>query len=163
VQTVLDASIATPVDASGTPGEKTPHLHSTPPTDIMAKLAKALPPEPDGATLHCIAVSIICFKVNRITVPPALVLATSGFVAGDAPKPPQAPYWATVQELTHCDARKPYLEFLKGGWRNVPAEDRWWDKALEGVEVDRKERLEVFRHLRSGLEYARESTTQGLS
>jgi hypothetical protein len=155
----LEASIPTPVDASGTPGEKTPQINSAPPMDIMAKLAKALPPEPDGATLHCIAVSVICFKVNRITVPPALVLATSGFVAGDAPKPPQAPYWDTVQKLTHGDARKPYLDFLKGGWRNVPVEGRWWDKALEGAEVLRKERLEVFCHLRSGLEYAREATT----
>ncbi|GAB1524485.1 hypothetical protein RhiTH_007639 [Rhizoctonia solani] len=33
----------------------------------------------DGALIHCIAVSAICFKHGRITVPPNVVLATSGY------------------------------------------------------------------------------------
>jgi len=35
--------------------------------------------EPDGATLHCIAVAQTCFKWGSITVPPAVVLASEGF------------------------------------------------------------------------------------
>ncbi|EMD32696.1 hypothetical protein CERSUDRAFT_87726 [Gelatoporia subvermispora B] len=40
-----------------------------------------LPAEPDGATRHCVALSAMCFKIGRITVPPALALACDGFCA----------------------------------------------------------------------------------
>ncbi|KAH0826097.1 hypothetical protein J3R83DRAFT_5843 [Lanmaoa asiatica] len=35
--------------------------------------------EPDGVLLHCVAVSQICFKLGRITIPPAVILASEGF------------------------------------------------------------------------------------
>lgn len=43
----------------------------------LASLAPT--PEPDGATLHCVSVSELCFKIGRVTVPPAVVLASEGF------------------------------------------------------------------------------------
>jgi len=39
-------------------------------------------------------------------------------------------------------------EFLKGGWRDVPEGQRWWDEALGGaIEEKRATRLEVIRSL----------------
>lgn len=41
--------------------------------------AKALPPLPEGAVLHCVHVSSYCFKQSRITVPPRVALVAAGF------------------------------------------------------------------------------------
>ncbi|KIJ89474.1 hypothetical protein K443DRAFT_16074 [Laccaria amethystina LaAM-08-1] len=43
------------------------------------KLTLVASEEPDGATVHTIALSQMCFKVGCITVPPAIVLASNGF------------------------------------------------------------------------------------
>ncbi|CAE6522710.1 unnamed protein product [Rhizoctonia solani] len=53
---------------------------------VDSKLAPNTSPKPalrthddDGALIHCIAVSTYCFKHGRITVPPRVALAMSGF------------------------------------------------------------------------------------
>ena len=52
-------------------------------------------PEADGATLHCVSVSVLCFKIGRITVPPAIVLAAEGF--------------SRARSASTCDATTPAL------------------------------------------------------
>lgn len=42
--------------------------------------------------------------------------------------------------------------FLCGGWRDVPAEERWWEQALGGVvEEKRKVTLELVQDIRHGM------------
>lgn len=121
--------------------------------------------EPDGATVHCIAVSELCFKHGRITVPPAIVLALSGFSAPShddaAPyshtNPP--PHWKKAREFVAPRASQEFVRFLRGGWKDVPEGERWWIDALSGdVEDRRKANVEgdgAMGALRSGMQGAR--------
>lgn len=127
--------------------------------------------EPDGATLHCVAISQLCFKHGRITVPPALVLAASGFCAPPSSTSNSAsayshsnppPHFSHVQELISPRASRKYRDLLRGGWKNIPEAERWWVDALGGVVEDRRkasvEGLEgdgPMGALRRGLEGAR--------
>ncbi|KAM6491308.1 hypothetical protein JOM56_013547 [Amanita muscaria] len=120
--------------------------------------------EPDGAILHAIAVCRGCFKIGRITVPPALVLAINGFSAPPAGEgagysrecPP--PAFLKVKELMSKQlggSPSRMREFLKGGWRGV-LEEKWWEDALCGsIEERRKKELEVLNRLRIGFEEIR--------
>ncbi|KAJ7595317.1 hypothetical protein C8J56DRAFT_922086 [Mycena floridula] len=138
--------ITTPMDAASPPD---PSLCSTNINGLASKLVK---PESDGATLHTISISQICFKIGRITVPPALVLAANGFSfpteSGEPfslESPP--PHWAKVSR-----SPKVLRDLFKGGWKNVPVEDRWWEQALGGqIEQQRKERLVALESLRKGM------------
>ncbi|TFK45234.1 hypothetical protein OE88DRAFT_1729805 [Heliocybe sulcata] len=116
--------------------------------------------EEDGATLHCVSVSQLCFKHGRITVPPALVFAINGFAADGMGRHSRAnppPYWAKVEELVRLSQGKRLARFLRGGWRDVPDGERWWEEAVGGdVERRRRERLEVLNHIRLGMDGARE-------
>lgn len=106
--------------------------------------------ESDGATLHCISISQLCYKHGRITVPPTLVLAASGFSApppaspsSDSPPTPYShanppPHFHHAKTLISPRATRKYREFLRGGWRNVPEAERWWDNALGGVVEERR-------------------------
>lgn len=131
--------------------------------------------EPDGATLHCVAVSALCFKIGRITVPPSLALACEGLCSGpeasphangsgdatkssSAPKPYShanpPPFWPQVKRLrgSELDLR-PMCAFLAGGWREVPEEERWWETAFGGeIEKKRQAGMEVVGALRKGME-----------
>lgn len=116
--------------------------------------------EPDGATLHTIVISQLCFKVGRITVPPQLVLGTNGFTGAEGYSMASPhPEWANARK----QMLKPYggnAKKLKGlfigGWREVPEGDRWWDHALgEAVETQRLKNLASIEGLRKGLEAAR--------
>jgi len=177
-------SVMTPTDTNGnahTGGAPYPVLH-TPATPIDSTNdsrsgsgspdgnahvgAEALPPastvhvEPDGATLNCVVVNAICFKVGRITIPPALALAVEGFCTpGEVQYSPSSPppFWGEVQKLRGedpTDLRK-LREFYAGGWRDVPEDQRWWDKALEGLEERRRVGMEVVGALRRGMEGVR--------
>ncbi|KAF7377374.1 Peptidase A1 domain-containing protein [Mycena sanguinolenta] len=114
--------------------------------------------EPDGAMLYCVAVSQLCCKHGRITIPPALVLAANGFYA--LPKSisksasattsnhracrdtASLPHWPTVRTLA---ASMPALAKLYlGGWRDVPEGERWWEDALAACEPERLARLVPF-------------------
>ncbi|RPD61061.1 hypothetical protein L226DRAFT_486149 [Lentinus tigrinus ALCF2SS1-7] len=129
-------------------------------------------PEPDGALINCLAVSEVCCKIGRITVPPALVFAIDGFCA-DPPQGMQAysrtnppPHWETVRQLrgdAHATLGSPIKgslkglrDFYTGGWRDVPEGQRWWETAL-GAEVEerRLRGLPCMQALRKGIEEAR--------
>jgi hypothetical protein len=47
-------------------------------------------------------------------------------------------------------------EFMKGGWRNVPENERWWETALAGeIEAKRLANLEAFNAIRRDYEVAK--------
>lgn len=119
--------------------------------------------EGDSEILHTLAVSQLCFKLGRITVPPALVLAMNGFCTPlEEPGSPAyshvvpPPHWAHVQSLLSLPnggSPKAMRKLLVGGWKDVPNHDRWWDQALDGVtDKQRRFRLKALGQLRSGLE-----------
>lgn len=125
--------------------------------------------EEDGATLHCIGISECCYKINRITVPPVLVMACEGFSA-----PPQIssskaggirfepyshtnppPHWTHVRSLRPTNDLRKLQAFLKGGWREVPEDQRWWETAFAGIEEKRKLNLESIKGVHDGMEAAK--------
>ncbi|KAM6491307.1 hypothetical protein JOM56_013546 [Amanita muscaria] len=120
--------------------------------------------EPDGAILHAVAVSQGCFKIGRITVPPALALAINGFsvppeeeFATYSPGNPPPSFLKAKEFMAKPLGGNPsrMRDFLKGGWRGVQGE-RWWEAALSGsIEEGRKKRLEVLNKLKTGLEDSR--------
>lgn len=133
---------------------------------------EALAAEQQGATLNCIAISRMCFKFGRITCPPSLVIACEGF-SNPLPKAElqfQVPY-SHVNPPPHykkhvLPLRDPNLDngslkrinkFLKGGWREVPEDQRWWEQAMGGaIEERRKANMELIDGLRSGMDGLRE-------
>ncbi|KAF9012867.1 hypothetical protein BDZ89DRAFT_995540 [Hymenopellis radicata] len=117
------------------------------PTDLNALAAKlAQEDEPDGALVHCISVSQLCFKIGRVTVPPALILALNGFTAKDGydrKNPPKA--YLKLREMG-----KGVKGFLTGGWR--AEEEKWWEEELGGPGGEVKERLRDMEGIRLGME-----------
>ncbi|KAF9221589.1 hypothetical protein BS17DRAFT_785016 [Gyrodon lividus] len=122
--------------------------------------------EPDGAILHCVAVSQVCFKHGRITNPPAVVLGAEGFTKPPFPdsgissyshiNPP--PNWVKSQAIRVAPVgnMSNFQTFLMGGWRGVPEGERWWEEALGGlIEEKRQANLEILDSLKLGLERAR--------
>jgi hypothetical protein len=159
------ASIQTFVDAletRGTPANTTLRPGQTSSSDIgkaadaMRAIAAAqlkITEEVDGATLHCIVISQLCFKLGRITVPPGLVLAISGFCAPPPPSPSgdsaQAysrsnppPHYTHVQSFFSSPTSRKNTHFLRGGWKDVPEAERWWVEALGDV-VEEQRRANV--------------------
>ena len=108
-------------------------------------------PEPDGATVHCVSVNVMVFKLGRITVPPGLVLAGEGFGA----TPGQG-----VAARRRALALGPdgMGELYRGAWRTVPEGDggRWWDEAMRGLEERIERRVRKVMGVREGLEGALE-------
>ena len=131
--------------------------------------------EPDGAILHCVAVSQICFKRDRITVPPAVVIASEGFTKpyGDTDTDNVDSAGAGVRSYSHTNpppnwiksqsVRVPphgsmdnFLTFYRGKWREVPEGERWWEDALGGsIEAKRRANLEILESLKLGLDRVR--------
>ncbi|KAJ7849183.1 hypothetical protein B0H13DRAFT_68084 [Mycena leptocephala] len=123
---------------------------------LLARAARAT--EEDGAVLYTIAVSQLCYKQGRITVPPAVVLAANGFYAASASPPTQTfslssfsharstnsppPHWPAVRALT--SSMPALARFYAGGWRGVPEGERWWEDAFSACEGERRERLVPF-------------------
>lgn len=134
------------------------------PTTAPRSTPRTVHVEPDGATLNCVIVNALCFKIGRITIPPALVLAADGFAAPPAGANARAyssenppPAMEQVRKLygdDPTDMRK-LQAFYSGGWRGVSEGDRWWDQALEGLEERRKAGIEVVGSLRQGMEDVR--------
>jgi len=116
--------------------------------------------ESDDTILHAVAVSRLCFKMGRITVPPAVVLALHGF--SEAPtqgnsysheNPPPSFIQAKKISRRRGDNAKRLIEFCKEGWRAVPSGQRWWEDALGGsVEARRTARLGAMEALGRGAE-----------
>lgn len=106
--------------------------------------------EPDGATLHCVAISQLCFKHGRITVPPGFVLAASGFSAPPSKSdsvpayshsnPP--PHFLHAEQLISPRGTRKYGDLLRGGWKDIPEAERWWVDALGGV-VEEQRRVNM--------------------
>ncbi|KAG1854184.1 hypothetical protein DFJ58DRAFT_788562 [Suillus subalutaceus] len=111
--------------------------------------------ESDGAVLHCVAISHICFKHGRITVPPGVILPCEAAPFSSTNPPP---HWKKAQALrvAPSGSMPAFAKFLKGGWRDVPGDERWWEDALDGpIEEQRKANIEVLDSIRKGMEGAR--------
>ncbi|KAK1215052.1 hypothetical protein PQX77_022355 [Marasmius sp. AFHP31] len=153
IDTTSGSSSATPLPSSSP--------STTDPEDTIKTLTRRLVhEEPDGAVLHTVTVSQMCCKIGRITVPPAIVFAANGL---SLPSPGQPyshsnppPHWAKVQAMVDSGVKE-LGKFYRGGWKEIPAEERWWDSALGGVVEDtRKERLEVLGMLRRAMDGAKD-------
>ncbi|KAF8636053.1 hypothetical protein AX17_003837 [Amanita inopinata Kibby_2008] len=118
-----------------------------------ARFAKLVQEEPDGAILHTVCISQLCFKVGRITVPPAIALACNGlpvFSSKDESdrvysreNPP--PSWKEAKKMMARPlggSPKRLREFFKGGWKEVPESERWWE-GKGGLVGDVEERRKV--------------------
>lgn len=163
----------TPVEGESitTPATPAEHVASSPPEisravyDISRGLKTKesnILQELDGAILHTVAVSQLCFKVGRITVPPELALAANGFsvpatdgIPYSHKNPP--PSFLRAKKLMskpHGGCPEGLKDFLKGGWREVSegAWEKWWIDALGGhIEERRKTGLEAMEKLRMGV------------
>ncbi|KAJ7846601.1 hypothetical protein B0H14DRAFT_2357500 [Mycena olivaceomarginata] len=118
---------------------------------------------PELDAVSPIAVSQLCYKQGRISVPPALVLATNGFYA--APSSSSAmltpvvgqskvtytmaggrdvdpPHWPAVRAATA--SMRELARLYAGGWRELPVGARWWENAFAAREGERRERLVPF-------------------
>ena len=132
------------------------------PTTVPRPTPRTVHVEPDGATLNCVIVNALCFKIGRITIPPALVLASEGFAVPPAgaesraysPEnpPPAIEAMRKFQGEEPTDMRK-LQAFYAGGWR--AESERWWEQALVGIEERRKAGLEAVGSLRQGMEDVR--------
>ncbi|RXW19049.1 hypothetical protein EST38_g6813 [Candolleomyces aberdarensis] len=144
------------ISANGTPFDSTPETSTKATLKSVSNLIAA--EEPDGATLHTIAVSHLCFKVGRITIPPSIVFAFNGLTGHESGSNPP-PHWDKVRELTAKEAggsRKKMAEFLKGGWRNVPECERWWEQAFADIAERNAANLKEVEQLKKGIEGARQ-------
>lgn len=115
--------------------------------------------EPDGAVLHTIHISQVCFKIGRITVPPNLAIAVNGFTGlpNHSVTNPHS-QWVEAKKVMSKPMggnTKRMRDLMIGGWRHVPERERWWDQALSGVEEQRVKNLSFIDALRKGLEHAR--------
>jgi hypothetical protein len=147
-----------------TPANKTPVLKNVGQADtersLHAVAVQLSGEEPDGATLHTIQITQICFKIGRITVPPGLVLAADGFTGfpGYSLANPH-PQWAQAKRVMSRPmggSPRKLRELMTGGWKNVPETERWWDQALgNAVEERRVKNLALMECLRNGMDGAR--------
>ncbi|TFK66392.1 hypothetical protein BDN72DRAFT_823451 [Pluteus cervinus] len=134
---------------------------------LQAVTAELFPNDGDdeNVTLHTVSVSQLCFKVGRLTVPPAVALACNGFSipppAGEAPysrerPPPHWPQAKLIMSVPAGGSTKKLRQLMQGGWKDVPEDKRFWDKALGGVIEDRRKRnLVLLEAMRTGLSHAR--------
>ncbi|KAJ3769322.1 hypothetical protein FB446DRAFT_748488 [Lentinula raphanica] len=112
----------------------------------------------DGYTLHTVCVSRVCFKLGRITVPPAVLMATNGvsvhpweissqdktsdlYSEGQRKYSPTnpPPTWTSESQALFSKAKggspRKLRDFYKGEWRTVAAAAGadtypWWDRAV---------------------------------
>ncbi|KAF8745666.1 Glycoside hydrolase, partial [Rhizoctonia solani] len=99
----------------------------------------------DGALIHCVAVSTYCCKHGRVTVPPKIALAISGFSlteVGDSSN------WEHATRLRERGSAR-MTEFLRGGWKTE--ENKFWELGPE-VEADRARRIADLKKLTEGLD-----------
>jgi hypothetical protein len=165
----LKASHRTPSTPGEIDGNDTPPIINIPgskdPIEALKDLTRD-PGEPDGATVHCIALSEVCYKIGRITVPPAMIFSSDGMCTtrppptedGTTPTPYSSanppPHWESVRKLRAN--RKEFVRVMTGGWRDIPEGERWWEDAYRGEgEEKRKANLEALDAIRKGMDAAR--------
>jgi hypothetical protein len=123
--------------------------------------------EEDGSILHTIVVSQCCFKMGRITIPPALVLAANGMTGarGYSHATPH-PEWINearkLRAVSEGGSLRTLRKFLTSGWKEVQEAARkegkkaWWDEAMgDEVEETNRRNLAFVEGLRFGMEGAR--------
>ncbi|TDL14763.1 hypothetical protein BD410DRAFT_733639 [Rickenella mellea] len=141
----------TPVSGSSTPIPRThrPALSLADARPSSSNLVNTVPSTSaflkEGETLHAVALSHVCYKYGRITIPPALVFASVGFCLSEE-------QWTHVSGLRQ---RRELVGLMKGGWKDVPESERWWDAAMGKVEGQRIANSSVVRKVRDGIEGAR--------
>ncbi|KAF4623032.1 hypothetical protein D9613_002370 [Agrocybe pediades] len=161
ISTSIRAPGSEEISTNGTPYVNvTPNGTTETVPDLKAVAANLAGEEPDGAVLHTIVVSQICYKIGRITVPPALMLAVNGFTGTpNCSLASPHPEWATAKKVMSKPRGgnpKKLKALLTGGWRDVPENERWWETALgPELEAQNLKNLEQIEHLRKGLELAR--------
>ncbi|KAG8734975.1 hypothetical protein FRC11_003532, partial [Ceratobasidium sp. 423] len=99
----------------------------------------------DGALIHCVAVSTYCCKHGRVTIPPKVVLAISGYSlteVGDSSN------WEHAKRLRERGPAR-MTEFLRGGWKTE--ENKFWELSPE-VEAERIRRVADLKKLTEGLD-----------
>ncbi|SJL10149.1 uncharacterized protein ARMOST_13533 [Armillaria ostoyae] len=134
----------TPFSSPGTPYDSD--------ADLQRKIPDKLSEEPNGAVVHCVSISQVCFKIGRITVPPALVLTLSGCSDGNYTRTNLPPGYLAAQKAVAEGQAK---DLLKGGWKRVPKSERWWEGSFgEDIEKTRAERLSVMEDIRLGMQRA---------
>jgi len=146
----------------GSPSSKTPpssNMQTGTEVSLDAVAAQLAGQEPDGAILHTLHVSQICFKIGRITVPPNVVLGANGFTGlpGCSVTKPHAEWQEAKKAMSKPLGGSPtkMRELMTGGWKKIEGE-RWWERALgPEVEEQRAKNLALIEELRKGLEHAR--------
>jgi len=121
-----EAVVDIPPATAGPPPTGQRPGYKVPPTVPVRLIRKPLP---EGAVVHCLAVSMICFKIGRITIPPKVALITSGFGA------PEKDRWSRIQALrfwpgaTGKGGRKNLMpDMLKGGYKtDNQGDERFWE------------------------------------
>ncbi|KAG9119116.1 hypothetical protein FRC07_006026 [Ceratobasidium sp. 392] len=89
----------------------------------------------DGALIHCVAVSTLCARHGRVTIPPNVAFAMCGFSFS---KPGSDENWKKATTL-RAEGPEAVQQFLRGGWNTGEA---WWEPSEE-VESERKRRVEL--------------------
>jgi len=156
----------TPLSTNTPPTELSPGNMTDENMKILADGITATEQDDDDWTLHAVSISLGCFKIGRITVPPAVMLPYNGLSSSpsnstnndySSTNPP--PHWHSVQSLlakSHGGSIKKMQEFMKGGWRDVPENERWWETALAGnVEEKRLANLEAFKAIKNDYHVAK--------
>ncbi|KAI0318657.1 hypothetical protein OF83DRAFT_1056532 [Amylostereum chailletii] len=154
-------SMHTPASGLTTPLPVAPSTHTGDAQSAMRSLAAGVGSvEPDGAIVNCVSVNELVFKHGRITVPPMLVYAFDGMCI-PAPDKPQTyshanppPHWENVRALK-AQGERATREFLRGGWRDVPEGERWWEQAFAGGRETIAQNLARVRGVREGVDGAK--------
>jgi len=131
--------MGTPPKTASPPPMKQRPEYKAPPT-VPAWLVRK--PLPEGAVIHCVAVSLYCFKIGRLTIPPKVAFIAAGFGA------PEKRRWLRVQGLrfspdpTSKDGVKNMMtDMLKGGYKaDNGGGDRFWE--LDEFEERRVQAME---------------------
>lgn len=147
--TPLTTEPPTPAELGSLTSTSHPPLNAS---SVDSKLASGAVSKPalrthddDGALIHCIAVSTICFKHGRVTVPPKIVLAMSGYslhAVGDVSN------WSNANRVRGRGSSR-VSEFYRGGWKNE--KNKFWESGPQ-IEAERAKRVADLRKLTEGLD-----------
>lgn len=126
---LIPPSITAPTSGSTTPAAQS--------TSSASENGIPILPLPAGAVLHATAVSVYCFKVGRITVPPRVAMISIGF--GNTAR------WDEIQAW-HKDGT--LKERVRNGWK----EDTTGFWAFEEHEAEGRRRGERLKEMRGTLD-----------